>query len=96
MSYALGIKKTRASALHPQSDSQVEQQHQTILNYLTKFISENQKNWAHWIPMCLLAYRCSKHETTGVTPAELYLTRDLRLLIFYEEILQAKENRIRQ
>jgi len=43
LSYALGIKKTRASALHPQSDDQVERQHQTILNYLAKFISENQR-----------------------------------------------------
>jgi len=29
--------------------------------------------------MFLLAYRFSKHETTGVTPAELYLRRDLQL-----------------
>ena len=27
------------------TDGQVERQHQTILNYLTKFISENQKDW---------------------------------------------------
>jgi len=65
--------------LHPQSDGQVERQHQTIINYLTKFISENQKNWDQWIFMFLLAYRSSKHESTGVTPAELYLGRDLRL-----------------
>jgi len=31
--------------------------------------------------MCLSAYRSSKHETTGVTPAELYLARNLRLPI---------------
>jgi len=79
LSCALGIKKTRASALHPQSDGQLERQHQTILNYLAKFICENQKDWDRWIPMCLLAYRSFKHETTGVTPAELYLARDLRL-----------------
>jgi len=30
LSCALGIKKTRASVLHPQSDGQVERQHQTI------------------------------------------------------------------
>lgn len=30
--------------------------------------------------MFLLAYRFSKHEITGVTPAELYFARDLRLL----------------
>ncbi|XP_011706996.1 PREDICTED: uncharacterized protein LOC105462163, partial [Wasmannia auropunctata] len=31
--------------------------------------------------MYLLAYRSSKHETTGLTPAELYFARDLRLPI---------------
>jgi len=33
LSYALGIKKTKTSTFHPQSDGQVERQHQTILNY---------------------------------------------------------------
>jgi len=77
----LGIRKTRTTPLHPQSDGQVERQHQTILNYLAKFISENQRDWDRWVPMFLLAYRSSKHEATGVTPAELYFGRDLRLPI---------------
>jgi len=34
----LGIKKTRTTALHPQSDGQVERQYQTIFQYLSKFI----------------------------------------------------------
>lgn len=50
----LGIKKTR-TALHPQSDGQVERQHRSILNYLSKFIKESQKGWDRWIPMYLLA-----------------------------------------
>lgn len=75
----LGIRKTRTTALHPQSDGQVERQHRTIVNFLAKFVSGNQKDWDRWIPMFLLAYRTSKHETTGVTPAELYFARDLRL-----------------
>jgi len=60
----------------------VERQHPTILNYLAKFISENQKDWDRWIPMCLLAYRSSKHETTGVTLAKLYLAWNLRLPMY--------------
>ncbi|KYN19872.1 hypothetical protein ALC57_07787 [Trachymyrmex cornetzi] len=32
----------RTSALHPQSDGQVERQHQTIINYLAKFIKTRQ------------------------------------------------------
>lgn len=65
--------------MHPQSNGQVERQHQTLLNYLAKFISENQKDWDLWIFLGLLAYRSSKHEITGFTPAELFLGRELRL-----------------
>ena len=79
MLHLLGIRKTRTTALHPQSDGQVERHHQTILNYLAKFVSEDQKDWDNWIPMFLLAYRSSKHEATGASPAELYFARDLRL-----------------
>ncbi|XP_011859544.1 PREDICTED: uncharacterized protein LOC105557028 [Vollenhovia emeryi] len=75
----LGIKKTRTTPLHPQTDGQVERQHRTILDFLAKFISDNQKDWDRWIPMYLLAYRSSKHETTGVSPSELCYGRDLRL-----------------
>ncbi|KMQ88146.1 integrase core domain protein [Lasius niger] len=75
----LGIRKTRTTALHPQSDGQVERQHQTLVNYLAKYISSNQKDWDRWVPMFLLAYRSSKHEITEMTPAELYFDRDLRL-----------------
>jgi len=75
----LGIKKTRTTPLHPQSDGQVERQHRTIVNYLAKFVSENQRDWDRWIPMYLLAYRSSKHEVTGLTPSELLLGRELKL-----------------
>lgn len=79
LSLLLGIHKTRTTPLHPQSDGQVERQHRTILNYLAKFISKNQKDWDTWVPLFLLAYRSSKHESTGFTPAESYFGQDLRL-----------------
>lgn len=75
----LGIRKTRTTALHPQSDGQIERHHQTILNYLAKFIAEDQRDWDSWVPMYLLAYRSSQHEAMGASPAELYFARDLRL-----------------
>jgi len=70
----LGIKKTR-TPFHPQSNGQVECQHQTLLDYLAKFISENQKDWDRWVSLGLLAYRSSKHEAIGFTPSELFLGR---------------------
>lgn len=48
---------------------------------LAKYIAENQKDWDRWIPMYLLPYKSSWHETTGVTPAELYFARDLKLAL---------------
>lgn len=57
----------------------VERQHQTLINYLAKYISENQRDWDQWVPMFLLTYKSSKDETTGMTPAELYFARELRL-----------------
>lgn len=79
MAVLLGIRKTRMTPLHPQSDGQVERQHRTILDYLAKFICENQKDWDRWIPLYLLAFCSSKQEATGATPAEMYLGQDLRL-----------------
>lgn len=75
----LGIKKTRSTALHPQADGQIECQHQTIANYLAKYIFLNQKDWDRWILLFLFAYRSSRHEATGVTPTELYFAQDLKL-----------------
>lgn len=79
LSCLLRIKKTRTSPFHPQSNGLVERQHQTLTNYLAKFVSENQRDWDRWIGMSLLAYRSSKHETSGFSPAEMCLGRDLRL-----------------
>ncbi|XP_020296843.1 uncharacterized protein LOC109861557 [Pseudomyrmex gracilis] len=36
LSWLLGMKKTRTTAFHPQSNKQVERQHQTIMQYLSK------------------------------------------------------------
>lgn len=52
-----------------------------MLQYLSKFIAENKKNWNRCIPMFLLAYKTSKYEATGFAPAELHFGQDLRLLI---------------
>ena len=40
LSQVLGIRKTRATALHPKSNGQVESQNRTILEYLSKYITD--------------------------------------------------------
>ena len=40
-----------------------------------------QDDWDQCVPLLLLAYRTSVHETTGCTPAMMMIGRDLQLLI---------------
>lgn len=75
----MGINKTRTTALHPQSDGLVERFKKTILDYLSKFIDENQRDWDKKIHFCMLAYRSAVNETTQYTPAKMMMGRELRL-----------------
>ncbi len=76
---ALGIRKTRTTALHPQSDGMVERLNRTIGKFLSKAVSDHQKDWDEYIHLFLLAYRSAIHETTGQTPASVIFGRELRL-----------------
>ena len=79
MCHLLGIKKTRTTPFHPQSDGMVERFNRTLEAQLSKFVSDHQRDWNQLVPLLLMAYRTSVHETTGQTPARLMLGRDLRL-----------------
>lgn len=79
LSYLLGIKKSKTTPFHLQSNDLVERQHQTLMNYLAKFVLENQRDWNRWIGMSFLAYRSARHETTVISPTELCFGRELRL-----------------
>ena len=75
----LNIRKTRTTALHPQSDGMVERMNRTINRYLSKVVSDHQRDWDRYLHLFLLAYRSSVHETTGQTPSSIVMGRELRL-----------------
>ena len=75
----LGIQKTRTTPLHPQSDGMVECFNRTLEAQLAKFVSDHQRDWDHHLPLLMMAYRTSVHDTTGETPAMMMMGRDLRL-----------------
>ena len=77
----LGITKTRTTPLHPESDGMVERFNRTIESQMSKFVDANQRDWDVHVPLLLMAYRSSVHDTTGCTPAQLMLGRSLRLPI---------------
>ncbi|KAK3749616.1 hypothetical protein QZH41_012954 [Actinostola sp. cb2023] len=72
----LGIDKTRTTALHPQSDGMVERYNKTLESMLAKFTSEHQRDWDEHLPLLMMAYRTSIHETTGCTPSMMMLGRE--------------------
>jgi transposase InsO family protein len=75
----LGVSKTRTTPLHPQSDGMVERYIKTIEEHLRKVVASHQRDWDERVPLFLLAYRASTHDTTGLTPAKLIFGRELRL-----------------
>ncbi|MCG8078588.1 MAG: DDE-type integrase/transposase/recombinase, partial [Candidatus Thiodiazotropha taylori] len=77
----LGIDKTRTTVRRPQSDGMVERLNRSIQNMISSYISDTQKDWDEHIPLLMLAYRSSIHETTGVSPAMMMFGRELTLPI---------------
>jgi hypothetical protein len=75
----LGVKKTRTTRLHPQSDGTVELYIKTVEEHLWKVVTSHQRDWDARLPIFLLAYRASTQDTTGLTPASLVFGREFRL-----------------
>lgn len=46
---------------------------------LSKVIDHQQKNWDRCLPLVLMAYRSSRHETTGCSPNEMMFGREVIL-----------------
>ena len=71
MCQVLGIKKTRTTKARPQSDGMIERANRTILNMLSAFVSEHQKDWDEYVPLVMMAYRSSVHESTGTSACKM-------------------------
>jgi hypothetical protein len=57
----------------------VERYIKTIEEHLRKVVASHQRDWDERVPLFLLAYRASTHDTAGLTPAKLMFGRELRL-----------------
>ena len=77
----LGIKMTRTTPYHPQSDVMVERMNRTLKDILSKLVNDQQNDWNIWIPQALLAYRSKVHISTGFSPHCLMLGRVARIPI---------------
>ena len=75
----LQIDKTRTTPYHPQSDGLVERQNRTFKEMLSKYISVNQIDWDRYIDGLVLAYNCTPHESTDISPYRMVFGREARI-----------------
>ncbi|CAI5674954.1 unnamed protein product [Oreochromis niloticus] len=72
-----GIKKTHTTPFHPQSDGQVERFNATLQKALATTAERCHWDWDIMIPYAVMAYRATKHSSTGLTPNMMLLGREI-------------------
>ncbi|GFV05522.1 retrovirus-related Pol polyprotein from transposon 412 [Trichonephila clavipes] len=84
-----GIKVTRSSVSHPQSNA-VERVHRTIKRVIKALFVESGEDWEGVLPLALFSLRTVAHESTGFSPTELVMGKNLRTpqTLVYEEWME--------
>jgi hypothetical protein len=66
-----GTQLHLSTTCHPQTDGQTKFVNKCLETYLRCFASENQNQWAQWLPLAEWWYNTSYHTTTRMTPFEV-------------------------
>ena len=72
-----GIRHIRSAPYHPASNGQVERLVQTCKQAL-KAGKDSGRSLSHRLSNFLIGYRSTRHSTTGQSPSELFLRRNIR------------------
>ena len=64
----LGIKKTRTTPYHPESDGMVERFNRTLKDMISKYVDGEGLSWDTDVKAYSMAYNSSVHSATGYTP----------------------------
>jgi transposase InsO family protein len=67
----LRIKRIKTSPYHPQSNGALERTHKILVEYLRRYILEDQTDWGKWILHATFVFNTTLHSSTGFTPHEL-------------------------
>lgn len=73
----LGIEKTRTTPFHPQSDGHVERLNATLQKTLAATSERCHWDWDLMLPYAVMAYRATKHSSTGITPNMMLFGREI-------------------
>ena len=73
-----GCKGISTSPYHPQANGNVERFHSTLKQMLRKVVQDQPKQWHRFLPALLFAVREIPSESTGYSPFELMMGREVR------------------
>ena len=65
---SLGIKRKLSTAYRRQTDRQTERANQDLENYLRRYVSWKQDDWARWLSVAEFAANTAPSATTGISP----------------------------
>ena len=74
---ALDIYKPRTSPYHPSGNGMVEVFSKTLLNMISVYVNDNQKDWDIFLPLLTSAYRSCAHDSTGLSPNQIMPGREV-------------------
>ena len=67
------IKRALSTAWHPQTDGQTERLNRTIEQMMRTYIQSREEDWPQLLPALELAYNCTPHSATGLSPFEVMI-----------------------
>ena len=75
----LEIHQTKTSGFRPIANGMVERPNSSLLNMISTYVNQDQRNWDRYLPLLTMAYRSYVHARSGYTP---------KLLLFGRECIQ--------
>jgi transposase InsO family protein len=84
----LGLKSSRTTSYHPNSNGVIERLHRTLHAGLSHYIIAANNNWEELVPFFIMSYRAIPHSRTGYSP--FFLLHGREMSIPSSEELKAK------
>ncbi|GFX96152.1 retrovirus-related Pol polyprotein from transposon 412 [Trichonephila clavipes] len=89
LSHRLDIKHMKTVTYRPQSNL-TERVNRNLVQMIASFVEENHENWDQFLHEFAFALRTAVNETTGKTPAELFLGR--KIITPFSKLINVKED----